>query len=75
MAEEKVVAEKGNIGYGILGFFFPLVGLILFLVWKDTKPADSKVSGIGALIGFCASIVFYIIYFILIAALASSGNL
>ena len=36
--------------WGVLGFFVPIVGLILFLVWKDDKPKDAKASGIGALI-------------------------
>ena len=25
--------EGSKFGWGVLGFFFPLVGLILFLVW------------------------------------------
>ena len=46
------VNDSGSIGWGILGFFFPLVGLILFLVWKSTKPKCAKVAGIGAIVGF-----------------------
>ena len=30
--------DTGAAGFGVLGFFFPIVGLILFLVWKDTLP-------------------------------------
>lgn len=52
------VNDSGSIGWGILGFFFPLVGLILFLVWKNTKPKCAKVAGMGALIGFCLNLVF-----------------
>ena len=30
--------EGSKFGWGVLGFFIPLVGLILFLVWmKDKK--------------------------------------
>lgn len=43
--------EGSGFGWGVLGFFFPLVGLILFLCWLKTKPKSSKASGIGALIG------------------------
>ena len=53
--------DSGSIGWGILGFFFPIVGLILFLVWKETKPASSKVAGIGGLIGFCAGILLRVL--------------
>lgn len=45
------VNEGSSFGWGVLGFFFPLVGLILFLCWKSNKPKSSKASGIGALIG------------------------
>lgn len=53
--------DSGSAGWGVLGFFIPLVGLILFLVWKDTKPRSSKSAGIGALIGVIAGVVFGII--------------
>lgn len=43
--------DNGSIGWGFLGFCIPLVGLILFLVWKDSKPKSAKNAGIGALIG------------------------
>ena len=44
--------NKGNFGWAVLGFFFPLVGFILFLVWNNTKKEDAKYAGIGALVGF-----------------------
>lgn len=58
------VVDSGSIGWGFLGFFFPVVGLILFLVWKDQKPLTAKKAGIGALISVIASVVIYVIYFI-----------
>ena len=30
-------ADSGSKGWGLLGCCFPLIGLILFLVWKDEK--------------------------------------
>ena len=58
--------ESGStFGWGVLGFFIPLVGLILFLVWKNDRPKASKSAGIGALIGFIAGILFYILVFVL----------
>lgn len=38
-------------GMTALGFFFPIVGLILYLVWKDQTPMKAKSAGKGALIG------------------------
>ena len=53
------VVDNGGFGWGLLGFCIPLVGLILFLVWKDTKPRSGKAAGIGALISVGVSIVLY----------------
>jgi len=56
--KKKVSVENGSqIGWGILGFLIPLAGLILFLIWRDTKPDASKAAGIGAIIGFILNIV------------------
>lgn len=52
-AGQPTVADSGSIGWAILGFFIPIVGLVLFLVWKNTKPNCAKMAGIGALVGFC----------------------
>ena len=51
------VQDKGSIGWGILGFLIPLVGLILFLVWRNKKPNSARVAGIGAIIGFVVNLV------------------
>ena len=67
------VADAPNLGLAILSFFIPLVGLILYLVNKDSSPLKAKSAGKGALIGFCVNMAFYIIfgviYGILIATL------
>ena len=44
--------DSSSIGFGILSFFIPLVGLILFFVWKADKPLKAKSCIIGAAIGF-----------------------
>ena len=58
---------RGSIGYGFLSFFVPVVGFVLFLVWREKEPGNSKVSGIGALIGLIfwpvVSIVLYLVAF------------
>ena len=43
--------EDGTL-YGFLGFCIPIVGLILYLTWQESKPNSAKAAGIGALIGF-----------------------
>jgi len=41
-------ADNGGFLWGLLGCCIPIAGLILFLVWKDTKPRTAKAAGIGA---------------------------
>jgi uncharacterized membrane protein YvbJ len=56
--------DKSSIGFAILSFFIPLVGLILFLVWKKDTPMKAKSCGKGALIGFILSVV-QVIFFVM----------
>ncbi len=63
--------DTGNIGWGFLGFFFPLIGLILYLVWKDDKPLSAHVAGKGALISVIISVVVSILSIIFAASCAS----
>lgn len=55
------VVDNGGFLWGLLGCCVPIVGLILFLVWKDTKPKTSKAAGIGALVSVIVAVVYYII--------------
>lgn len=48
-------------GFAVLGFFFPLIGLILYIVWKSERPLRAKSTGKGALIGFIVGIVLSIV--------------
>ena len=50
--------DSGHIGWGILGFIFPFIGLILFLLWRRTKPATARMAGMGALISVGLSFAF-----------------
>ncbi len=62
---------KASFGWAVLGFFFPLVGLILWLVWKNDEPAKAKRAGVGALVGFIVNVVFSILGGIAGAALSA----
>ena len=57
--------DNGGFGWGLLGCCIPIVGLVLFLVWKDTKPKTAKASGIGALVCVIAYVVFYLFAFVI----------
>ena len=54
--------DAPSMGFAVIGFFIPIVGLILYLLFKDKTPLKAKSAGKGALIGFGVGIVFSIIY-------------
>lgn len=56
--------DRGGFAWGCLGFCIPIVGLILWLVWRDEKPKTAKAVGIGALVSAIIGAVFVVIYFI-----------
>lgn len=52
--------DRPNFGYAFLGFLLPVIGLILYLVWKDDDtPLRARSCGRGAAVGF-------VIYFLLV---------
>ena len=55
--EKKPAEDKKSVGWGILGFFIPLLGFILYLVWRKEKPLRAKSIGIGTLVAVCVSVV------------------
>lgn len=42
------VEDNGSVGFAILSFFIPLIGLIIFLIWqkKDPKQQNKLVFGL-----------------------------
>ena len=58
--------DRRSGGFAFLCFLFPLVGLILYLVWKDTMPLRAKSCGKGAIIG----VIFYVVFVILMVVIA-----
>ena len=58
--------DSSSKGFALLGFFFPVVGLILYLVWNNTNPKKAKSCGIGALLGviIIPIITFFTLFFV-----------
>jgi len=67
------VQDSGSAGWGVLGFFIPIVGLILFIVWNSSKPKSAKSAGIGALIGVILEVFLVIFLSILVPILMVPG--
>ena len=72
---ENNVNDNGGFLWGLLGCCIPIVGLILFLVWKDQKPKTAKAAGIGALVSVILAVVYYIVVFVIIGAAGIAGGL
>ena len=70
-------ADAPSGGFFTLGFFFPIVGLILFLVWREQLPLRARSCGKGALIGAIVEVALGVVIGVLggIAMLHSMGIL
>ena len=67
--------DANNVGLNVLSFFFPIVGLILYLVWKDQYPIKAKGCGKFALISAIVSAVLtFVSYALLGAAFVTLGG-
>lgn len=64
--------DSGSFGWAVLGFFIPLVGLVLWLVWRETKPRDSKMSRNGFITGVIVWVALSIIYTVAMGAMLAS---
>lgn len=61
------VDDHKSFGWGLIGFLFPIIGLILYLVWRDDRPLRAKSVGKGALT--CVIIPIIIIVVVVIFGL------
>lgn len=66
-------SEGSTVGWGILGFFIPIVGFILWLIWKDEHPARAKSAGIGCLVSICLGVAGVILYVVLVFVILGIG--
>lgn len=68
--------DRGGFLWGLLGCCIPIVGLVLFLVWRDEKPKTARAAGIGALVSVILSILCYVGVFVMtIATTALIGSM
>ena len=54
--------DSPSMGLAVLSFLFPVVGLILFIVWKDGFPLKAKSCGKGALIGVIVEVLVAVLF-------------
>ena len=64
-SNDRPKVDNPSFGYGLLGFLFPVVGLVLYFVWKEEYPNRAA----SCLTGFFIEIAFAIISVILLFAI------
>lgn len=67
-----IFADAPSKGFAILGFFIPIIGLILYLIYERKQPKRAKSAGKGALIGFITKIIVCIVVVVLYIVFVSS---
>ena len=64
------VSSGENAAFWILGFFIPLAGLIIYLVYENSNPQRAKSAGKGALIGFIVGVVLTVVLPVVLTVLS-----
>lgn len=62
--------DSSSVGWWWLGFFFPLIGFILWCVWSGNAPMKAKRVGWGSLVGVITSVALVVLFY---AAILSLG--
>lgn len=71
---QQPVRDFNSIGFNVLSFFFPVIGLILFCIWHGTYPKRAHGIGLWSLIGAGVCIVVTILVFVMILFTAGAGT-
>ncbi len=56
-----VANDSGSFGWAVLGFFFPLAGLLLWILWRDGRPMSARRAGKGAIVGAIVGLVLFVL--------------
>ena len=59
--KKEIPDDAPSTGIAILSFIFPVLGFILWLVWKPTLPLRAKSAGKAALIGIILVLVLWLL--------------
>ena len=64
-----LLGDSKSAGWWWLGFFFPMIGFILWAVWSGEYPMKAKKAGVGAIVGIICAValvvLFYLLFFLL----------
>lgn len=70
--------DESSIGFAVLSFFFPLIGLILYFCWNKETPKKANSCIKGAIVGFVVNLILVIvlplIFTLFLGALVAGTN-
>ena len=52
-------SSYGGFGWTLLGCVIPILGLILYLIWKESRPGRARALLTGAVISLVAAVLWY----------------
>ena len=61
----RTVSDNGGFGWSLRGCCLPIVALILYFVWHNTKPKTAQALCSGAIVGVIIFVVILIASFVL----------
>lgn len=67
--------DKKSGGFAFLCFLVPMLGLVLYLLWREDYPLKAKSCAKGAIIGVILGSIFTALYFIALFALGIFGGM
>lgn len=53
--------DQSSIGFAVVGFLAPLIGLIMFIIYHDTRPLRAKSVIKGVVIGFATKVLIVVV--------------
>ena len=73
VAKKQTELDAPSMGFAVLSFFIPLIGFILWLLWKDKTPLKARSCGKGALIGVIVSVASSVLMLVVSCSLVSAA--
>lgn len=64
----RVMPDGGSLGWSVLAFLIPLVGLVLWAAWRRVRPRSAWRAGVGTLAGMATRLALYLVL-VLVGAL------
>lgn len=60
----KEIVDNPSHVVGAISCCFPIVGIVLYLLWKDEKPKSASLVCKWTIAGFVLCALFYVLYFV-----------